>query len=80
MIGYVTIGTKDMAKASAFYDALLGELGAKALMDLGRVTEARRLASAAVDLLVRSGAPDDEIRAARDLLGREVTVGEMAEG
>ncbi len=37
MIGYVTIGTKDMAKASAFYDALLGELGAKALMDLGRI-------------------------------------------
>jgi hypothetical protein len=52
----------------------------RAMLDLGRVTESRRLASAAVDLLVRSGAPDDEIRAARDLLGREVTVGEMAEG
>ncbi len=52
----------------------------RAMLDLGRVTEARRLASAAVDLLVRCGAPDDEIRAARRLLGREVTVGEMAEG
>ncbi len=34
MIGYVTLGTNDMEKAAAFYDALLGELGA------GRVMEA----------------------------------------
>lgn len=27
-IGYVTIGTNDLASAVAFYDALLGELGA----------------------------------------------------
>ena len=33
MIGYVTLGTNDMAKATAFYDALLGELGAKRLME-----------------------------------------------
>lgn len=33
MIGYVTVGTNDMAKAAAFYDELLGELGAKRLMD-----------------------------------------------
>ena len=33
MIGYVTLGTRDMARAAAFYDALLGELGAKRAMD-----------------------------------------------
>ena len=33
MIGYVTLGTNDMARGAAFYDALLGELGAKRLMD-----------------------------------------------
>jgi tetratricopeptide (TPR) repeat protein len=52
----------------------------RALMDLGRVTEARRMASAAVDLLARAGAPDAEIAAARELLGREVAVGETKEG
>lgn len=29
MIGYVTLGTNDMARASSFYDALLAEIGAK---------------------------------------------------
>ncbi len=33
MIGYVTLGTNDMQKATAFYDALLGELGAKRIME-----------------------------------------------
>jgi predicted lactoylglutathione lyase len=33
MIGYVTLGTNDIAKASAFYDALLAEFGAKRLMN-----------------------------------------------
>lgn len=33
MIGYVTLGTNDIARACAFYDALLGELGAKRLME-----------------------------------------------
>lgn len=33
MIGYVTLGTNDMERASKFYDALLGELGAKRFMD-----------------------------------------------
>lgn len=28
MIGYVTLGTNDLDRAAAFYDALLGELGA----------------------------------------------------
>ncbi len=37
MIGYVTIGTNDMAKATAFYDALLAEAGASMLMDLERI-------------------------------------------
>jgi catechol 2,3-dioxygenase-like lactoylglutathione lyase family enzyme len=29
MIGYVTVGTNDLPRAAAFYDALLGTLGAK---------------------------------------------------
>jgi predicted lactoylglutathione lyase len=33
MIGYTTLGTNDIKRASAFYDALLGELGAKRVMD-----------------------------------------------
>lgn len=33
MIGYVTVGTNDMEKAAAFYDALLGEIGAGRFMD-----------------------------------------------
>ncbi|GAB2659829.1 VOC family protein [Arenimonas aestuarii] len=33
MIGYVTLGTNDMARACAYYDALLAELGAKRIME-----------------------------------------------
>lgn len=33
MIGYVTLGTNDIRRAGAFYDALLAELGAKRTMD-----------------------------------------------
>ena len=33
MIGYVTVGTNDFDRASAFYDALLGEIGATRFMD-----------------------------------------------
>ena len=33
MIGYVTLGTNDLARAAAFYDALLGEIGAKRMME-----------------------------------------------
>jgi catechol 2,3-dioxygenase-like lactoylglutathione lyase family enzyme len=33
MIGYVTIGTNDLLRAAAFYDALLGDLGAKRMME-----------------------------------------------
>jgi predicted lactoylglutathione lyase len=36
MIGYVTLGTNDLPRASAFYDALLAEIGGKRLMDFGR--------------------------------------------
>ena len=32
MIGYITLGTNDLEKAKAFYDALLGELGASRIM------------------------------------------------
>jgi len=32
MIGYVTLGTTDLPRAAAFYDALLGTIGAKRLM------------------------------------------------
>lgn len=35
MIGYVTLGTNDLPRAAAFYDALLGTLGAKRIMDFG---------------------------------------------
>ena len=37
MIGYVTIGVKDMAKAKQFYKDLLGGLGARELLDMGRI-------------------------------------------
>ena len=35
MIGYVTLGTNDLARAATFYDALLGEVGIKRLMEFG---------------------------------------------
>jgi catechol 2,3-dioxygenase-like lactoylglutathione lyase family enzyme len=36
MIGYVTLGTKDLGRAAKFYDALLGEIGAKRMMESDR--------------------------------------------
>jgi catechol 2,3-dioxygenase-like lactoylglutathione lyase family enzyme len=33
MIGYVTLGTNDLPRAVAFYDALLAEMGAKRMME-----------------------------------------------
>jgi predicted lactoylglutathione lyase len=33
MIGYVTLGTNDLKRAAAFYDSLLGEIGAKRMME-----------------------------------------------
>ncbi|MBL6750593.1 MAG: VOC family protein [Nevskia sp.] len=37
MIAYTTLGTNDMARAGAFYDKLLAELGAKRVMDFDRI-------------------------------------------
>ena len=37
MIGYATIGTRDMEKAKAFYTELLSELGASVVLDAGRI-------------------------------------------
>ena len=33
MIGYVTLGTNDLPRAAAFYDALLAEIGGKRFME-----------------------------------------------
>jgi len=37
MIGYTTIGSKNLDKAVAFYDELLGLVGGKRLMELDRI-------------------------------------------
>jgi|TARA_B110000977_G_scaffold93573_1_gene123853 catechol 2,3-dioxygenase-like lactoylglutathione lyase family enzyme len=37
MIGYATIGTKDMEKAKAFWSGVLASKGASVLMDIGRI-------------------------------------------
>lgn len=36
MIGYVTLGTNDLAKAAEFYDKLFAPLGAKRLLEVPR--------------------------------------------
>ncbi len=33
MIGYVTVGTNDLARAATFYDALLAEIGGRRAME-----------------------------------------------
>ena len=33
MLAYATLGTKDLARAAAFYDVLLAEIGAKRFME-----------------------------------------------
>ena len=38
MIGYVTLGTKNIEAARVFYDGLLGSIGAKRLMEFGGFT------------------------------------------
>lgn len=35
MIGYATLGTNDIDRARAFYDALLGTIGASRIMEFG---------------------------------------------
>ena len=37
MIGYVTIGTNDLDRATTFYDALLAEIGAKQVFGTERI-------------------------------------------
>jgi predicted lactoylglutathione lyase len=37
MIGYVTLGVSDMARAKAFYASLLEEMGASVLVDMDRI-------------------------------------------
>ncbi|MBU2872888.1 VOC family protein [Marinobacter salexigens] len=37
MIGYVTIGVSDMERAKKFYVELLSDMGAKLLVDMGRI-------------------------------------------
>ncbi|MFV2072646.1 MAG: VOC family protein [Thermoanaerobaculales bacterium] len=37
MIGYVTLGTDDIERAAAFYDELLGEIGAGRFMETDRL-------------------------------------------
>lgn len=37
MIGYTTIGSKDLGKALSFYDKLLSLVGGKRLMELDRI-------------------------------------------
>ncbi len=37
MLGYATIGVNDMARAEAFYGALLGEIGASQIMGMDRI-------------------------------------------
>ena len=36
MIAYTTLGTNDLPRAAAFYDALFAEIGGKRMMDFGR--------------------------------------------
>ena len=38
MISYVTLGVSDLAAARKFYGDLLGELGAKTLLNMDRIT------------------------------------------
>ncbi|MDP4917140.1 MAG: VOC family protein [Haliea sp.] len=37
MIGYITIGVNDLAKAKAFYSELLADLGAKVTIEMDRI-------------------------------------------
>jgi tetratricopeptide (TPR) repeat protein len=93
-IGDLRAAAGDPASARRYYAEAIDEardLGAeqeqglaavglgRAFLELGDVTSARRLASAAVDLLGRAAAPAAQIEEARKLLGEERPVGEGAE-
>lgn len=47
MIGYSVLGTHDLARAGAFYDAVLGALGAKRFMEMERLISWRTGAESA---------------------------------
>ena len=93
-IGDLRVAAGDPATARRYYAEAIDEardIGAereqglaalglgRAQLDLGDVTVARRLASAAITLLERAEAPAAEIDMARGLLGTEVAVGEGTE-
>jgi len=88
-IGDLRVAGGDPTSARRYYAEAISEardLGAereeglaangmgRAELELGNVTAARKLARIAVDLLERCGAPEDEIRAARELRGTEQAV------
>lgn len=52
MIGYVTLGTNDLARACAFYDTLLAGLGARRIMESPRfVAWGRDMASPSLGVI-----------------------------
>ena len=57
MLAYVTLGSNDIEKATAFYDAVLGELGAKRVFDNGRLYF---YAAGAGQPMIAIGGPFDE--------------------
>jgi hypothetical protein len=90
LIGDVRVAGGDPASGRRYYAEAISEardIGAereeglaalgmgRAELDLGDVTTARRMAQIALDLLGRSGAPADEVSAARELRGEEKEVG-----
>ena len=60
MIGYVTIGTNDLARAENFYDALLAELGGKRVMTNERM---RMYAAGAGQPMIAICTPHDKRQA-----------------
>lgn len=89
-IGDIRVAAGDPASARRYYAETIDEardlgaereqgLGAlgmgRAELELANVTVARRLGRIAVELLERGGGSDDEIAAARDLVGEEKEVG-----
>ncbi|MGH2358535.1 MAG: hypothetical protein ACRDGJ_11100 [Candidatus Limnocylindria bacterium] len=92
-IGDVRTAAGDPGRARRYYAEAISEardIGAereeglaalglgRAMLDLGDVTTARRLAQIAIEALERCGAPAAEVEAARQLRGTEVQVSEEA--
>ena len=63
MIGYVTLGTNDLKRGAAFYDALFADLGARRMVDNERM----------VGWGTKAGAPLLMITVPHD--GKKATVG-----